>query len=186
MSLKHAILVLLESSPGSGYDLTRRFATGIGHFWNSSHQQIYQELKALHAKKWVKFEVEAQDDRPEKKVYAITPPGRRALKAWFAQTVKPPRVRDALLVKVYGGHLADPARMLAELRQHRALHQRQLEQYRAMELGYLNADAASRRRFRLPYLTLRRGIRYERGSIEWLDEAAALLESGGMPAEPVD
>ena len=41
MSLKHAILTLLESQPGSGYDLVKRFKDGLGYFWNAKHQQVY-------------------------------------------------------------------------------------------------------------------------------------------------
>ena len=49
MSLKHAILILLETEPGSGYDLVKRFKAGLGYFWNAKHQQVYQELKKLSA-----------------------------------------------------------------------------------------------------------------------------------------
>lgn len=44
MSLRHAILVLLQDQEASGYDLAREFANSIGLVWNATHQQIYLEL----------------------------------------------------------------------------------------------------------------------------------------------
>lgn len=185
MSLKHALLVLLEREPGSGYDLVQRFKSGIGNFWNAKHQQVYQELKKLNDEKLVNFQVKAQSERPDKKVYRITPAGRKALKAWLQEPVKPSRVNDALLVKVFGAQLAEPKAMLAELDRHLELHQRRLADYQEMEQPYFQADEATQRKYRLPYLTLRRGIRNEQGWIEWLTETRELLEKDQVPAKPV-
>lgn len=184
MSLKHAILVLLSDQPGSGYDLVQRFRSGIGHFWNATHQQVYQELKKLNADKQVQLE-KAQEERPDRKVYRVTAVGRRALKAWLAEPIEPLRIRDALLVKVYGGQFGDRDSLVAELDRHRILHQRHLEEYLQLEAYYFEQDEATRRRHGLPYLTLRRGIVYEKDNIEWLDEVRALIEADRLPAAPV-
>lgn len=185
MSLKHAILVLLENKPGSGYDLMGRFNSGIGHFWNSTHQQVYQELKKLHDESWVDYEVETQAERPDKKIYRITRAGKKALSAWLSQPVDPPQLRDALLVKIYAAHLGDRDALLAELDRHLDLHRQALTEYREIERQYFALDSAGRRRARLPYLTLRRGILYELGSIEWFEEARALLADDALPDKPV-
>lgn len=185
MSLKHAILVLLENEPGSGYDLAQRFRSGIGHFWNAKHQQIYLELKKLHRDKWVAFEVETQAERPDKKIYRITRSGQRALKAWLGKPIKPPRINDALLVKIFGGHLADRPSLLAELDERLARCQSRLAEYGQLEQAYFSQDEAARRRSRLPYLTLRRGIRYMQGTSDWLEEARVLLANDGLPEKPL-
>ena len=85
MSLKHAILILLESKPGSGYDLVKRFKSGLGWFWNAKHQQVYQELKKLSEAGWLAFEEEAQDSRPDKKNYHLTPAGHAELQRWLEE-----------------------------------------------------------------------------------------------------
>ncbi|HXG27954.1 MAG TPA: PadR family transcriptional regulator [Nevskiales bacterium] len=185
MSLRHSILVLLDREPGSGYDLVQRFRSGIGNFWSATHQQVYQELKRLHREKLVEFEVETQAERPDRKVYRITRAGQRALKDWLRTPVRPPRLRDSLLVKVFGGHAADPAALAAELGQHLDHYRRKLEEYRALEQSYFSQHETGRRRYRLPYLTLRRGIRYLQGTIDWLEETCALIESGALPDKPV-
>ena len=82
MSLKHAILVLLETEPGSGYDLLKRFREHMGYFWNASHQQIYQQLKWMHEAGWLVVSTEPQQGKPDRKVYELTPQGHEALLAW--------------------------------------------------------------------------------------------------------
>ena len=176
MSLRFAILTLLESDPGSGYDLMRHFKAGIGHFWNASHQQVYQELGKLHTEGLVEFEVEHQSERPDRKVYRLTGPGQSALAEWRLQPVRPPKVNDALLVKVYGGLNVPPAQLLAELEEHAVLHRERLEEYRASEARFLAMTPEERVPYRLPYLTLRRGILYEQDWLRWLDEARVELE----------
>lgn len=175
MSLRHAILTLLERSPASGYDLSQRFKQGIGHFWNTSHQQVYLELRKMTEDGLVEFELEHQDERPDRKVYRLTEPGQAALLDWFAQPVKPPKVNDALLVKIFAAHLVPPWQMLAEIDQHMELHRQTLKEYRELEQVFQALTGERRERFRLPYLTLRRGISYEEEWLRWLEEAKAEL-----------
>jgi PadR family transcriptional regulator AphA len=180
MSLRFAILTLLESDSGSGYDLMRHFKAGIGHFWNASHQQVYQELAKLHADGLVEFELERQSERPDRKVYRLTIPGRSALDEWRLQPVKPPKVNDALLVKVYGGGNVSPEQLLAELVEHEVLHRERLAEFRVSEARYLAMTPAQREPYRLPYLTLRRGILYEEDWLRWLDEARQELAHSSL------
>lgn len=185
MSLRHAILVLLDNQPGSGYDLSQRFDSGIGNFWHATHQQVYQELKKLAAGKLVEFEVHEQAERPDRKVYRITRAGRQELKAWFAEPTPPQHLKQALLVKLFGARLADRAILLAELERHEQRHRELLAAYREKEAKYFAQDEATRQRFLGPYLTLRSGIRYARDWIEGLEEARTLLASGALPQAPV-
>ncbi|MGB9011368.1 MAG: PadR family transcriptional regulator, partial [Aeromicrobium sp.] len=85
MALEHAILVSLAERSASGYDLARRFDASIGHFWRASHQQIYKVLGRMDTEGWVTSEVIAQDGRPDKKVYVITPAGLDELHSWTAK-----------------------------------------------------------------------------------------------------
>ena len=41
MSLKHALLGLLNYRPMTGYDLKQRFDHSISHFWSANLSQIY-------------------------------------------------------------------------------------------------------------------------------------------------
>lgn len=179
MSLKHAILILLESEPGSGYDLLKRFKEGLGYFWNAKHQQVYQELKKLNAAGWLECEAQAQETRPDKKVHRLTPAGHAELQRWLGEPVQPNRINDALLVKLFGGAHTDLANLRAEMARHRAIHRKTLDSLLAIERDYQALPAARRASLRLPYLTLRRGILGEQAWLAWADEVQAEL---GEPA----
>ena len=175
MSLKHAILVLLEKEPGSGYDLVQRFNQGIGNFWNASHQQVYQQLKKLHADLEVEYDLAPQSGKPDRKVYRITSSGLQELKRWLAASNEPAVVRDALLIKVFAADLADQSSLRDEIDRHRQLHADKLAAHLAAEEKYLQQPAARQKAMRMPYMTLRLGIRYERQWLEWLEEVQALF-----------
>lgn len=175
MSLKHSILVLLERAPGSGYDLVQSFRQGIGNFWNATHQQVYRELARLLKEKLVDCEVKKQSDKPDRKVYRLTAAGRRELRRWIAAPAKPPKVNDALLIKVFGGAHAGDGELLSELERHRGFHQKKLEQYRATEAQFQALPKAAQAPYLLPYLTLRRGILNEQGWLQWEQEVRAAL-----------
>ena len=175
MSLKYAILVLLRSEPGSGYDLAQRFKLTLGNFWNASHQQIYLELKKLSEEGLLEYTVEHQTDKPDRKVYSITALGISALQGWMRIPVSPPRINDAFLVKLYGAQPQDLEIMRVELAQHRIIHRQQLEKFQALEQFFIQADVASRREFQMPYLTLRRGIKSEEAWLSWADEVESTL-----------
>ncbi len=185
MSVKYALLVLLEKEPASGYDLAQRFNLGIGQFWQCSHQQIYQELKKAHAQNLLSFAHEAQQGRPDRKVYSVTEQGREALSQWLSAQDKPPTVRDALLIKIYAAARADHSALLVEIARHIELHQAQLDVHREQEARYFAADEAGRRKLRWPYLTLRRGIRYEQEWLCWLEEVRTCLLEDSLPQAPV-
>lgn len=171
MSLKHAILVLLETEPGSGYDLLKHFNNSLGYFWNAKHQQIYLQLKKLRDEGLITCDLEKQDGKPDKKIYSITPNGEKELANWIQTPVAPNSVNDALLVKLYGGHMSSPEDLLEELDRHVAIHEKTLEKLKAIEHSYLGLNTESREKYRLPYLTLRRGILGENAWLEWAREA---------------
>jgi len=175
MSLKHAILILLENKPGSGYDLVKRFKGGLGWFWNAKHQQVYLELKKLSEAGWLAFEEEAQDSRPDKKNYHLTPAGHAELQRWLADPVQPARTNDALLVKLYGGNHTNVDNLRDEVVRHSELHRQALESLLAIERDYLALPDQQRAAWRLPYLTLRRGILGEQAWLAWADEARQAL-----------
>lgn len=177
MSLKHAILTLLETEHGSGYDLLKRFEQRLGFFWNASHQQIYAQLKKMHSEQLIEFQVEQQNNRPDKKIYSLTDNGREQLQQWISKPVKISRVNDALLVKLYAGHLIDKSVLLAEIETHKYSHQRMLDTFLALEQEYLEAPESQRKPLALPYLTLRRGILGEQAWLAWADEVIEFISS---------
>lgn len=176
MSLKHAILVLLETEPSSGYDLLKQFNSSLGYFWNAKHQQIYQQLKLLSNENLIECRLEEQNGKPDKKVYKITAPGVTELTSWLTNSVKPNKINDALLVKIYGGHLTQTKNLLADLESHLSLHKKTLLQLEQIEQKYLNLSLELQEKYKLPYITLRRGILGEEAWLIWADEAIKMIK----------
>ncbi len=175
MSLKQAILVLLETQPGSGYDLVKHFKGSLGYFWNATHQQVYHQLKILAEEGLISCQFIPQAEKPDKKVYDITPLGQKVLAEWVAHPVKPNKINDALLVKLYGGHLTDKSNLLEEMHRHKAIHEKTLKQLQQLEALYLSLPDDKREKYTFPWITLRRGLIGERAWLEWADEVIAIL-----------
>lgn len=176
MSLKHAILTLLETEQGSGYDLLKGFKQRLGFFWNASHQQIYLQLKKMSQEGLIEFETQTQDGKPDRKVYSITESGHQTLIDWIEAPVKVNKVNDALLVKLYAGHLVDDTVLRDEMAQHQETHQRMLDTFLALEQEYLNLPTKQKASFDLPYLTLRKGILGEQSWLAWADEVLYFMQ----------
>jgi len=78
MSLKYALLGFLNYQPMTGYELKKFVDTSVADFWSGELSQIYSTLKQLEADSLAEVNVEVQTDRPNRKVYSITPRGRAA------------------------------------------------------------------------------------------------------------
>jgi len=170
MSLRHAILALLDVEPGSGYDLNTRFKRSVGFFWHASHQQVYKELHALLEAGLVECEEELQSGKPARKVYELTAEGERALDAWLAEEAAYLKIRDPLLVKVFAGKRLPPAALAAELARHRAQHEKTLATYRELDAMIAGLPPRRRARYVYPQQTLRMGIHYEQAWLAWCAE----------------
>lgn len=176
MSLKHAIIALLDLEPGTGYDLMKRFNSSVGHFWSASHQQLYQELGRLYEAGWVEFDTVPQQGKPDRKVYRPTSAGLIALQDWLAQPVGDYKFRDPLLIKVFAGLHGSRADLRKELARHREAHAATLATYRQIESTAAHLPPALRIRYQLPVMTLRLGIRFEEAWLDWANEMEGVIE----------
>lgn len=99
MSLRHAILGFLSTTPASGYTLGRKFADGAGAMWEALPSQIYPELKRLDELGWIEGDVD-ESDQLKRRVYKLTKAGRAALQEWVeSDDPEHPPERDAELVR---------------------------------------------------------------------------------------
>ena len=183
MSLAYALLVSLIHEPKSGYDLAKQFDGSVGFFWQATHQQIYRELTKLEQQDLISAQAIAQESRPDKKIFSVTDLGLANLKTWLLQSSDLAPVKDEFLVKIYAGYLISHEAIVKSIQTHRQLHQRQLATYREIEQqffsGFPQCHAQSTGEFKLlfAYLTLRRGISFEQGWLDWCDEAIGLLQN---------
>jgi PadR family transcriptional regulator AphA len=170
-------MVLLETEAGSGYDLLKRFKQRLGFFWQASHQQIYQQLKVMHQQKLIDCTLDAQQGKPDRKIYAMTETGHDELLAWLHMACKPQKINDSLLVKLYSGHLLNDAILLDKMRQHKEQHYKSLSIMLEIQQKFETLNNNERKNLAFPFLTLRRGILGEQAWLVWADEVEAFLSS---------
>ena len=106
MSVRNALLALLEQGPRYGYQLRAEFEDRTGGTWPLNVGQVYTTLARLERDGLVEGRGE---DREGHVVYAVTARGRDEVTAWFASPVprtQPPReelaIKLALAVSVPG------------------------------------------------------------------------------------
>jgi DNA-binding PadR family transcriptional regulator len=170
MALEHALLVALSEQPASGLELAKRFSRSIGFFWQATHQQIYRVLARMDADGWVRATEVAQDGKPAKKVYDVSPAGREVLAEWLAAPTETQALRSELAVKLRGASFGDPGAVLDVVRANLADHHVRLDHYRQLlKRDYPRPDDLSGLELD-QYLVLRGGIRLEEFWVEWLTE----------------
>ncbi len=98
MSLRYALLALLTSEPMTGYDISRRFQSSVGHVWHAPDSQIYPELRKMESEGLVEAE-SVDDPRGEKRFYRPTDAGLTAFRAWMDTPLKYAHDRDPAHLK---------------------------------------------------------------------------------------
>src|SRR3712207_487048 len=98
MSVKQALLALLEQGPMYGYQLRAEFEERTGSTWPLNVGQVYTTLTRLERDGLVEG---SGDDGEGHSMYRVTDAGRSEVAAWFATPVartQPPR--DELAIKL--------------------------------------------------------------------------------------
>ncbi|MEU9447507.1 PadR family transcriptional regulator [Streptomyces sp. NPDC048277] len=98
MSLPHALLGLLAEQPASGYDLLKRFETGLAIVWPAQKSQVYGELAKLSENGLIEVTGTGARHRRE---YGITDAGRAELRRWLTEPGLDLAFRSAALLRVF-------------------------------------------------------------------------------------
>lgn len=84
MSVRNAILGLLSEGPLHGYELRAAYENDLVPRSKLNAGQVYTTLDRLHRDGLVQPTVVGQDQKPDKKVFALTDTGHRELDAWLS------------------------------------------------------------------------------------------------------
>jgi DNA-binding PadR family transcriptional regulator len=116
------LLALLAKEPAHGYELKARLEQTFGDAYPSPNiGQIYLTLQRLERAGLVQSQDVVQSDRPNKRVYELTPAGQEALVTWAEEPSDEPRVRDDFFMKLALGPMAgvaDPLSLINRQRHH--------------------------------------------------------------------
>jgi len=181
MALRHVILTLLHRHPATGYEIVKEFDTVVGYFWSASHQQVYRDLGKLAGEGLVRFTLETQVEKPDRKVYELTAAGEATLRDWIESPIQPRKLHDELLVRLMAGELVGSIALRSLLASQQAQRSEQLQAYRRIEKEHF-ADSeleALPPVHQLACMMLRLGIRGEEAWLEWAEELDGVLERMG-------
>jgi DNA-binding PadR family transcriptional regulator len=78
----------------TGYEISRRFHSTVGHLWHAPDSQIYPELRKMEGAGLVAGEETGGGPRGVKRIYEITDAGIDALRAWMETTPRYAPDRD--------------------------------------------------------------------------------------------
>lgn len=177
-SLEHALLGLIaEHAPVSGYDLLKTFRTSMVHYWHVQQGQIYPTLERMERAGWIESREVIQRRRPNKRLYSVTPAGKRVLVEWLESPFEPLKLKHAPLLRIRFLGQLPPDRAREKLAEARAMAARYLEVLR----GYERDIAARGGPYRdantmFVYFTLKRGISSVESEMEFYDWVSAEIE----------
>lgn len=104
----------------TGNDLKRWADWSIGFFyWSPSVSQVYAELKKLENLDLVRSRNITEVGARGRRVYAITESGTTALRHWAHEApVDTPVLKHGVMLRMWMGHLLEPERLKAIVREH--------------------------------------------------------------------
>ena len=101
MNIRTLCLGILSFQEASGYEIKKMVEDGMySHFIDASYGSIYPALMQMLADELVTVRSEEQPGRPDKKVYAITEQGRRALALAIDVMPRPDKFKSEFLFQV--------------------------------------------------------------------------------------
>jgi DNA-binding PadR family transcriptional regulator len=129
-ALQYAVLGLISAREAGvhGYRLKSEFDALYGEFWALNYGQMYRTLDRLEQAGLIEGFDELQDRRPTRKVFRITPRGRKKLDAWLLNppSQEPRPLRDELSLKLLFLAEGQLEEMRTIISTHRALYLKHL------------------------------------------------------------
>lgn len=175
-----AVLGLLSfGTELSGYDVKKWADASLRFFyWAPAISHVYGELRRLEALGLVSSRQVQPTDTRGKRVYGITAAGQQALTEWVRSPADPPILKHGPALRVWLGHLLEPADLEAILAEHKRWAVDMAEQAEAQE-----ATAQAGMPLPYPLAVLRWSARSYRSEAELADdllaEARMAAKAGG-------
>lgn len=131
MSLRHALLALLDATPMTGYTLAKHFGQSAAQVWHAPHSQIYPELRRMEAEGLIAGSEERRGSRGTKRTYSLTGAGRVELARWVTEITPPAPERDSALLKATYLEFGSFANARRQFQVHLAHYERLQQQWEA-------------------------------------------------------
>jgi DNA-binding PadR family transcriptional regulator len=170
VSLRYALLAMLSAGPMTGYEISRRFQSTVGHLWHAPDSQIYPELRKMEDDSLVAGEEIGGGPRGVKRQYEITDAGIGALREWMETTPRYAPERDPAHLRAAYFEWASPEAARRALEAHIAHHAARIVQWEQQiyEIDERLNDVLLRRLAHLPEAERGRAAAFKRFSYEGL------------------
>ncbi len=172
--MRYAFLALLARGPAHGYELRRAFERIFGRGWPAINAgQIYTTLSRLRRDGLVRDREVAQDDRPDKRVYELTPAGHEALAAWLDRPVAGSRTKDELFMKLVLAGFTGVRDATALIDRQRAIYLQSLRELNDLAVEERANDNP------VPGLLIEGALLHAEADVKWLDLCAERMAESG-------
>ena len=172
MSLKYAILGLLNYTDMHGYRIKNHIEKNFEYMWAINFGQIYPNLKGLEKDGLIAMTevLPSANGGPHKKLYSITDKGREEFIRWLSESPEQPMlVRSPFLLKFPFFGFGDSARALEIIDDQIILVEKQLEKRKKNFERWEKQGVYVR-------LMAELGITQNEKYLEWLKEARIEIE----------
>ena len=145
MDARTLCLGALELGDASGYEIKKLYEEGdLSHFYAVGFGSIYPALTRLVEDGLAECSEQAQDKRPDKKIYRITPKGRRELIRSLAVQPGPDKIRSELCFLLLFANLLPAARIDKLIEDRIAWYREQMAEIDSCEAETPDASASAR------------------------------------------
>lgn len=170
MDIRTLCLGVLTLGDATGYEIKKMFEDGpFSHFYGAGFGSIYPALNRLTSEKLVSCTQLAQDKRPDKKVYRITPEGRAEFAVEIVAPPGPDRLRSEFLVTITFSQFLSAAQLGQVVDDRIEFHHQKLEQMARMAQSCSDNPV---RRFTVGY-----GEALHKAAAEYLSQNRDMLEA---------
>lgn len=111
MDIRTLCLGILTMGDATGYEIKKTFEEDLSHFYEASFGSIYPALTKMTSEGLVTCTEQAQDGRPDKKIYSITPSGRMVFLDALSKAPRKDRIRSEFLAMLMFSDLMSTARV---------------------------------------------------------------------------
>lgn len=170
MSLRYAILALLNVEPMTGYDLYKLFGESVGHVWYAPDSQIYPELRKMEKETLIEGEDIPWGRNGTKRRYHVTASGAEAFTAWMNEPMSFSRVRDPAHLRAAYLEWATPQAARSQMQDHIAHNTLLLRQWetKIREIDTGTSAMLNRRLEVTPEVDRHRTVAFKRFAYEGL------------------
>lgn len=170
--LPYIVLGLLKTNGKmTGSEIDAEFQNEIGEFWQTTHSQIYPELKRMVAEDWLKLETSEQDKK--KKWYQLRSKGELQLEQWLATPLDNNSDEEFPLKLFFLQQQTNP-QIKSLLREELIIHQVKVDHLQERLQTVFPDEKTIQNNFG-HHLILQRAIERETNNLHWLSQTLEKL-----------